>query len=98
MRRKNSGEPMEFHEVCSLFPVMTDEKFREFKVDIAANGQLDPISTYRGKIVDGRHRYWVCSKLQIAPKFQEWDGEGSRLGRVTCKNLSRLMSGETPMR
>jgi ParB-like chromosome segregation protein Spo0J len=47
---------MEFHEVCNLFPEMTPDEFAELKADIAANGQLDPISTYRGKIVDGRHR------------------------------------------
>jgi hypothetical protein len=43
MRRKTSGEPMEFHEVCSLFPVMTDEEFREFSFDIAKNGVLEPL-------------------------------------------------------
>ena len=34
---------MEFHEVCSLFPVMTDEEFREFSFDIAKNGVLEPL-------------------------------------------------------
>jgi hypothetical protein len=88
---------MEFHEVCSLFPVMTNEEFAELKADIAVNGQLDPISTDHGKIVDGRRRYRACSELQIAPKFHELDGEGSLLGYVTSKNLPRLTSGGAPM-
>jgi ParB-like chromosome segregation protein Spo0J len=48
---------MEFHEVCSLFPAMTDDEFRELSFDIAKHGVLEPIWVHGGQIIDGRHRY-----------------------------------------
>ncbi len=41
---------MEFHEVCNLFPKMTDEEFRELSFDIAKNGVLEPIWVLAGQI------------------------------------------------
>ena len=35
---------------------MSEEEFDHIKADIAARGQLEPIWTHRGRVVDGRHR------------------------------------------
>ena len=35
------------------------------KDNIEAFGQLEPVLLYKGKIVDGRHRYWVLKELGI---------------------------------
>src|SRR4051812_24047471 len=40
-------------EVADLFPKMSEEEFRGLEEDIAANGQLDPITVHRGKVIDG---------------------------------------------
>jgi ParB-like nuclease domain len=81
---------MELHEVCSLFPDMTPDEFRELTTDISQRGQLDPIWTYEGQIIDGRHRYRACCILSRDPIFREWAGEGgSLLGFVVSRNLHR---------
>ena len=48
---------LSIHELASLNPKMTDSEFHALQLDIEANSQLDPITVYRGKIIDGRHRY-----------------------------------------
>jgi hypothetical protein len=80
---------MECHPVCDLFPAMPQEDFARLCEDIAANGQHLPIVTHDGQIVDGRHRYNACCLLGIAPKFEEWSGNGSLVAYVKSLNLER---------
>jgi phage N-6-adenine-methyltransferase len=65
------------HEIANLWPSMAADEWSEFVADIAANGLLDPIITWRGAIVDGKHRYRACNENDIAPRFDklpdEWD-------------------------
>jgi hypothetical protein len=77
---------MEFHEVCSLFPGMTDDEFRELSFDIAKHGVLEPIWVHSGQIIDGRHRYRAAMAMGIQFETREWNGEGgSLLGFVASK-------------
>jgi ParB-like chromosome segregation protein Spo0J len=80
---------MECHPVCDLFPEMAKQEFTDLCEDIAKHGQHTPIWTHAGQIVDGRHRYRACCLLGIAPKFQEWSGEGSLVSFVVSLNLHR---------
>jgi len=81
---------MEFHEICTVFPEMLPDEFRELQHDIAVKGVLEPIWTHDGKIIDGRNRYKISRAMGINAEFREWDGEGgSLLGFVVSKNLFR---------
>jgi hypothetical protein len=80
---------MEYHEVCTLFPLMTADERRALTEDIARNGQREPIRTYEGKIIDGRNRYEACCALHVAPTFEEWSGQGSLVAYVVSLNLHR---------
>lgn len=51
------------HKITETHPVMTPEQFDALKNDIKINGQLQPAIVYRGKIVDGRHRYRALTEL-----------------------------------
>lgn len=79
----------EFHEITNIFPEMEDEEYRTLLEDIKEHGLCEPIWTYQGKIIDGRHRYRVCLELGIEPKFREWDGNGSLVDFVISLNLHR---------
>lgn len=57
-------EGLENHKEALITPLMTDEEFHALKIDIMDNGQLEPITTYRGKVVDGRNRCNVLRELQ----------------------------------
>lgn len=53
------------HPEALATPKMSAEQYEALKKDIEMNGQLDPVTTYRGKIVDGRHRWLVLQELGI---------------------------------
>ncbi len=53
------------HEIASLHRDMSSEEFESIKLSIEQEGQLVPIITYRGKLVDGRHRQRALIELGI---------------------------------
>ncbi|HIC99897.1 MAG TPA: hypothetical protein EYP05_00955, partial [Piscirickettsiaceae bacterium] len=56
---------LSLHELTNEHPEMVDSEFQRLKESIADIGQLEPILIYRGKIVDGRHRFWAIESLGI---------------------------------
>lgn len=66
---------LEPHPIAALLPEMDDSQFAELREDIRANGQLQAITVYEGKILDGRHRYRACREIGIPPRTELWDGE-----------------------
>lgn len=80
---------MECHPACDMFPPMSPADFASLCEDIAKHGQRETIKTHLGQIVDGRHRYNACCSLGIAPRFEEWDGNGSLVAYVVSLNLHR---------
>ena len=80
---------MEFHDVANLFPLIEGQEFNDLVEDICINGLQQTIWTYQGKIVDGRNRYRACNKAGVAPRFQEWHGQGSLVKFVISLNVKR---------
>lgn len=78
-----------FHEIAFLFPAMREEEYQSLLAHIQAEGLREPIWTYHGKIIDGRHRYLVCQQIGIKPSYQEWDGKGSLVAFVVGQNIER---------
>ena len=60
-----SPEELTLHPEALATPRMSDESYDALKRDIEINGQLDPVTTYRGKIVDGRHRWLIIQELGV---------------------------------
>jgi ParB/Sulfiredoxin domain len=91
---------LKFHDVTKKFRLMSEREYQGLKADIEANGQLVPIWTYQGKIVDGRHRYRACLELGITPLTKEWDGVGSLIAFVDSMNHHRrhLTASELAMK
>lgn len=89
-----------YHEVADIFPMMSGDEYEALKVDIAENGQREPIWLHSdGRIIDGRNRHRACVDLDIAPHFRTWDGNGSLVGFVVSLNLHRrhLDTGQRAM-
>jgi len=86
-----SGEESDiFHELSRVFPPMTEEEFAGLKESIREQGLSEPLLTYRGKVVDGRHRYLACKQLGIEPRFREWEGSYEELvASVIARNVTR---------
>jgi ParB-like chromosome segregation protein Spo0J len=75
-----NGNDLEINPLATLFPLLPEEEFARIKADIAARGQLEPIWTHCGRVVDGRHRLRAC---------REYAGDGAVLDFVIAKNLHR---------
>jgi hypothetical protein len=56
-------DTLEIHELANLTPLMSDEQYEALKHSIELNGQQVPIVTYRGKVIDGRHRIKALKEL-----------------------------------
>jgi len=51
------------HKLTEKNPLMDDQQFKAFKEDIHLNGQMVPVVSYRGKVIDGRHRVKALMEL-----------------------------------
>jgi hypothetical protein len=81
---------LEIHPVANLFPPMREKEYEAFKAQIIKDQRIyDPIWTYQGKIIDGRHRQRVSEETGIPATYQEWDGKGSLTEFVLSQNLHR---------
>jgi hypothetical protein len=56
---------IELHKFAYLTPRMTDLDYQALKRDIETNGQKDPGVLFRGKLIDGRHRWWILQELGV---------------------------------
>jgi hypothetical protein len=86
------GEPMDFHPIANIFPMMGEKELQELTDDIRQNGLHEPIVLYEDKILDGRNRFLACQQAwpPYSPdkKFEHYEGEDP-LGYVLSLNLHR---------
>ncbi len=53
---------------------------------IAALGLLDPITVWRGQIIDGVHRLKACAEAGVAPRYEFFDDDADPVQYVIAKN------------
>lgn len=71
---------MEFHEISSIFPLMSGEPFAALVEDIRARGVIEPVWLYEGKIIDGRNRYNAAN--EVGAEFETRTFGGSPLEAI----------------
>jgi len=87
---------MKTHPVSDIFPPMTDAEYAALKADIEANGQREKVWTFKGALIDGRHRERACRELGLECKTREWDGDESQLTDfIVSLNLHRRHLNES---
>jgi len=79
---------MEAHELAKYFPMLEGDEFDMLVEDIREHGQLEPIVTVDGKILDGVNRYRACEKIGIEAETEEYDGDDP-LSYVISLNIRR---------
>lgn len=78
------------HPACELFPLLDDEALRKLADDIAQNGLIEPIVTFRGLLIDGRNRLRACDLVDVEPVTREFEGdEADVVPWIVSKNLHR---------
>lgn len=59
----SADENPRFHPIANVFPLMGEKEFADLVEDIRANGQMDPIVMFDGRILDGRNRYLAIEEI-----------------------------------
>ena len=80
---------MKFHPLADLFPLLEGADFDALVADIKAHGQREPITLYKGEILDGRNRYRACLEAGVKPFMGELDDDADLVAFVVSANLRR---------
>jgi hypothetical protein len=87
------NQPLPFDLVVEDYDDYTSDELARFETDVAAHGQRVPGSMWRGHIIDGRHRYLTCAKLNIGFRYvdvtEQFADEASMRGYVASLNEHR---------
>jgi acetyl esterase/lipase len=86
------AEMIAFHPLADLLPLLQGAEFDRFVADIAEQGLLNPITTYQGKILEGRNRALACRAAGIEPRYVEYEGKDPA-AFVLSQNLARRHLG-----
>jgi hypothetical protein len=68
---------LEPHPFSALFPPISGDDFNSLVADIKANGLLQPIVVYQGKILDGNNRYRACCEGSNEGRYQIKEFKGT---------------------
>lgn len=79
---------MRIHKLAKYFPILEGEEFVLLVLDIKEHGQLEPIITVDGEILDGVNRYQACERLGITAWTEEYEGDDP-LSYVISMNIRR---------
>ncbi len=67
-----TGKPLEVHPAAACFPFIDGLAYTEFKGNIQAGGQIEPLKVCARTflLLDGRNRLRACLELGIQPKYE----------------------------
>ena len=82
---------MKAHPIANVWPMLDDDKLDELAEDIRQQGQLQPIWTFDGMILDGRNRFEACRRAEIKPIIMEYRGDEPTAFAVSLNDRRRHM-------
>lgn len=65
------SNPLEFHTIAGLFPLMEAAELDALAEDIRRHGLLEPIVLHEGQVLDGRNRYLACQQVEVPVHTRE---------------------------
>jgi DNA-binding MarR family transcriptional regulator len=86
-QRAHQRSALKFHPIAEIFPLMEGEEFDALVEDINKHGLRQPITLYKGKILDGRNRYRLAAGK--TPKFKTFKNETDPAAYVISVNIHR---------
>jgi ParB-like chromosome segregation protein Spo0J len=85
---------MKFHEYANIYRMLPDAELQKLAKDIKEKGQILPITSYEGKILDGRNRYKACEIAKVDPRIEEYTGDDP-IGLIASLNDHRRHDTDT---
>lgn len=62
----------ELHPITGKYADFTKDERKKMRASLKAIGQQQPIYTWQGRIVDGRHRDDILRELEIEPNYEDF--------------------------
>jgi len=87
---------MKIHPLAERIPEMSPGEYEQLLKDIQSHGLNEDIWTFKGKILDGRHRHRACLAAGVKPRFKEYTGTTPAsfvLGQNKRRNLTSSQWG-----
>ena len=84
---------MKFHEYANIYRMLPETELAKLAQNIREKGQLLPITSYEGQILDGRNRYKACEIAGVDPRIEDYTGDDP-LGLVASLNDHRRHDSE----
>ena len=81
--------------LTGIFPPWPQEQRHRLREDIAAHGLREPITVWRGRIIDGRHRYQACIEAGVRPEYRFLDDHEDPVAFILGENIIRRHLNET---
>jgi N6-adenosine-specific RNA methylase IME4 len=88
------AEPLAFHPLANIFPLLEGAEFEEFVADIHAHGVREPVWLFEEKILDGRNRYRAAAVSGVPCPMRPYEGDDP-IGFVVSLNLKRRHLSES---
>lgn len=66
---------MRAHPYADAWPMLSEEELTDLAEDIRVNGLRNPITLYKGDILDGRNRFAACEAAEVEPTFVGFAGD-----------------------
>lgn len=66
---------MKTHPIAALYPALDKDHLAKLADSIRISGQLHPIITLDGEILDGRCRWEACKSAKVEPTTKEYRGK-----------------------
>lgn len=81
----------EWHPLCELFPLMSEDEFHELATSVKEHGLRMPILTLGkdGPVADGRNRLLACAATDTDPTFRTIDEDQDEASLIWNLNYQR---------
>lgn len=76
------------HPLAEIFPPLAPAELAALASDIKEHGLREPITTYKGAILDGRNRMKACGVAGVEARFEEYEGNDP-VALVVSRNMFR---------
>ncbi len=81
---------LRLHPLAHAIPKVDEKEFLKFVADVKRQGVRNPITTFGGQVLDGRHRLAVASALNVPLRITEFIGdEAAARDEVISQNVAR---------
>ena len=76
-------------DLSFLFPELAPEEYTRLVTSIQQEGLLDPVTVWRGEVIDGRHRLAACAEAGVGPTYHHLPDDADPVQHILSRHLAR---------